>query len=398
MRHVGTLLLLGLLALALPRAVASTVFFVDPANGADGNDGQSLEGAFKTVQRCVNTLHGAPAGSQCRLRAGIYKYDSYILVEHLAGQAGNPYVVGKYAGDEGEVMFEGTVDVHAHCDPGGDVWREVAPDFASGGASARHWAATLPVGVEPWQLFVGKWGEEGEPFVNARWPDGGYNGRHDDKSIFLAKTWKHGNERSQYVDMSEDGARVPGLESILVDDGEAPALSSSGINATGASAILNIGHWKSFATTVVSHSPGSDNFTYFDMKHWGTPKYKPAHDLYYLENKLQFLDQETEWFYDTGARRLHLKTRNDEHPCGLRVQARVQAYAFRIIDTLHLTLEDMTFWATTVWAASIGAADDVNGKRLYACATQCCLSGLHEIAATHRAPGNALTRTDPPGI
>ena len=185
----------------------------------------------------------------------------------------------------------------------------------------------------------------------------------------MAKTWKHGTERSQYVDISEDGARVPGLESILVDDGAAPALSSSGINATGASAILNIGHWKSFATTVVSHSPGSNNFTYFDMKHWGTPKYKPAHDLFYLENKLQFLDQETEWFFDTGTRRLHLKTRDDEHPCGLRVQARVQAYAFRIIDTLHLTLEDMTFWATTVWAASIGAADDVNGTSLHMRAT-----------------------------
>ena len=97
------------------------------------------------------------------------------------------------------------------------------------------------------------------------------------------------------------------------------------------------------------------------MKHWGTANYKPQHDLYYLENKLQFLDQETEWFYDRFTRRLHLKTRGNQHPCGLRVQARVQEYAFRMIDVLHLTLQEMTFFGTTVWAGSLGFNDDVNG-------------------------------------
>ena len=345
-----------LLALCLLCDACSTVFYVDPINGLDSHDGQTLSAPFQSVQRCVDALHGASAGSECRLRAGQYRSGTYVLVEHLHGQPGNPYVIGKYAADEGEVVFEGTVDVHANCSAAGGLWEEVSADFGNGGAGADHWATTMPEGVEPWQVFVGRWDREGEPFVNARWPDGAYNGRWDDKSIFYARTWKHGSHESIFVDIDEDSARVPGFESTLVDDGSNPALSSSGINATGASAILNIGHWKSFATTVFNHSPGSDRFNYFDQKHWGTPKYKASHDLYYLENKLQFLDQETEWFFERGTRRLHVKTRGDQHPCELRVQARVQEYAFRIVNVQHLTLEDMTFFGTTVFAASIGDA------------------------------------------
>ena len=44
---------------------------------------------------------------------------------------------------------------------------------------AGHWSAHID-GIEPWQLFVGPPGKEGELFVAARWP----NGRWDSKSIF----------------------------------------------------------------------------------------------------------------------------------------------------------------------------------------------------------------------
>ena len=53
-----------------------------------------------------------------------------------------------------------------------------------------------------------------------------------------------------------------------------------------ASAILNIGHWKTFATKVVSHNAGDSSFKYFDQKHWGTANYKASHDLYYLGARL----------------------------------------------------------------------------------------------------------------
>ena len=182
-----------LLALCFLCDAWSTVFYVDPINGLDSHDGQTLSSAFQSVQRCVDALHGASAGSECRLRAGQYRSGAYVLVEHLHGQLGNPYVIGKYAADEGEVVFEGTVDVHANCSAAGGLWEEVSADFGNGGAGADHWATTMPEGVEPWQVFVGRWDREGEPFVNARWPDGAYNGRWDDKSIFYARAWKHGS-------------------------------------------------------------------------------------------------------------------------------------------------------------------------------------------------------------
>ena len=138
-------------------------------------------------------------------------------------------------------------------------------------------------------------------------------------------------------------------------------------SATAATSILNIGHWESFVTRVARHTPGTDRFEYYDQKYWGDVFYKPNHDLYYLENKLQFLDQETEWFYNKDTRRLHLKTRSNRHPCELRVQARVQEYAFRICNTQYLTLRDLTFFGTTVWAATLGFKDSLLGMPVQQC-------------------------------
>ena len=243
-------ILLGLLAFSSD--AVSEVFFVS-TSADDANSGGAPEEPFRTVQRCVYKLQGlqadgtvptggatqAPYGSECRLRAGVYKSDTYILVEHLKGESGNPYVVGKYEEDEGEVIFEGTVDVFPNCDKDGDSWVETTADFALGGAGSNHFtSATLDEGVEPWQLFVGHWGVEGELFVPARWPDGADNGRWDDKSMFQSKTWKRGSGDSQYVDIDEDAVREPGLESTLVDDGTSPALADSGIDATGDSGLL----------------------------------------------------------------------------------------------------------------------------------------------------------------
>jgi hypothetical protein len=171
------------------------VFYVDPVNGDDESTGLSLSQAFQTVQKCVDSLHGSPSGSECMLRGGKYPIEnsSYILIEHLRGERGKPYVVGKYAGDTADVVFEGTVNVHSHCSKINGPWDVVTADFANGGAGAEHWATTLPADIEPWQLFVGEWGVEGEMFVNARWPNGEHNGRWDDKSMFWSRTWKGGD-------------------------------------------------------------------------------------------------------------------------------------------------------------------------------------------------------------
>jgi hypothetical protein len=102
-------------------------------------------------------------------------------------------------------------------------------------------------------------------------------------------------------------------------------LSTSGINATGSSLVLKMAGEQAWATHVVSHAQGSSVLTYGELPVLESEVgNNEAHGHYFLEGKLQLLDQETEWFFDRGARMLHVKTRGDQHPCNLRVQARVQ--------------------------------------------------------------------------
>ena len=75
--------------------------------------------------------------------------------------------------------------------------------------------------------------------------------------------------------------------------GGSRSLAASGIDATGASAVLNIGHWFTFAGTVLSHGAGSNNFTYERDSGgggWKAAKYNPHADLYFLEGLLSLLD------------------------------------------------------------------------------------------------------------
>lgn len=198
--------------------------------------------------------------------------------------------MGAYEGEE--VVILGTIDAANVIDD----WTYVDGSTGAGAARAGHWTATLPTGIpEPWQLFVG-----GEMYVNARWPDA----RFDDKSMFFAKNWQHGTGSSVFI----DDVTQP---STLVSEGD--ALAISGLNATGASGILNIKHWFTFSAPVSHHIPGSNSFEYYKQPGWTGNKYRAEHDLYYLENKLEFLSAPTEWFYDRATRRLHASRKHLYH-------------------------------------------------------------------------------------
>ena len=52
------------------------------------------------------------------------------------------------------------------------------------------------------------------------------------------------------------------------------------INATGASAILNIGHWVTYTAAVREHAPGQANFTYMAADGWQVTKFVGEHSGY----------------------------------------------------------------------------------------------------------------------
>ena len=96
---------------------------------------------------------------------------------------------------------------------------------------------TAKIEQDIWQLFV-----DDEMMTNARWP----NGLWSDRTVFLNKHWAKSDKNSTHGKM--------------VDSGE-KNLAGSGLNATGAMAILNIGSFNTFTATVKDHAPGQNVFT-----------------------------------------------------------------------------------------------------------------------------------------
>ena len=148
-------------------------------------------------------------------------------------------------------------------------------------------SCSAKIDQDVWQLFV-----DGEMMTNARWPNALWSDKKSDKSSKRGK---------------------------MVDSGQKD-LAGSGINAEGAMAILNIGSFNTFTAAVKRHSPGQNFFTYDDK--FGDIKFKPGHNQYFLEDKLDFLDNAGEWFYDKGSKKVYVKTLNGMSPEG-RIRGKV---------------------------------------------------------------------------
>jgi hypothetical protein len=345
-----------------PSAHATTLY-VTNSTGTGGTG--TLADPFLSLQACVDQLVASePAGSSCELQSGIYRGVSTVTVQGLHGELEAPYLIGSAPG--ASVTLDGTLPVLGPWE-----WQEVTHTYTDGSVVVGgHWKADWPDDgrAEPWQLFV-----DGEMMVPARWP----NARWDDKTVFNDRYWAHGSMASTYCGQElrdesylgpcriVDGTAVQNGDMIYlghVASGEPLRdLAATGINATGSSAILNIGHWYTFAAPVVQHTPGTADFVYEPASGWKVRKYKPNADLYYLEGSLALLDAETEWHYDRATRTIRLKTRGDVDPAMLgEVSARVQEYAIAISGCSHIVVKGLRLFATTVYAGGEGNSANVD--------------------------------------
>ena len=128
-------------------------------------------------------------------------------------------------------------------------------------------------------------------------------------------------------------------------------LAGSGLNATGAMAVLNIGSFNTFTAIVQSHKPGTSSFSYHD--NFGPISFNPAKNQYFLEDKLEFLDHPEEWFYDKATRTVYVITTDGQSPEGRDVRGKVRTYAFNVTNCSHVIFQKLTFFSTTLWASTL---------------------------------------------
>ena len=249
--------------------ISGNVFYVDGSKGSDQNNGATTEEPFKTIQKCVEALRGP--GDECNIRAG--RYHGNVLINAKRGTAESPIIIQGYKDEQ--PIIDGTIELKPR------RWRRTR--------SGVHWAR-IPTDV--WQLFV-----EDIMMTNARWP----NALWSDKTVFLSQHWAKSAAASK--------------RGVMVDNGEKD-LGGSGLDATGAMAVLNIGSFNTFTAVVQKHAAGQSSFTYKDA--FGDIKFKPHMNQYFLEDKLEFLDQAGEWFYDKKSKRLYVKTSDGKPPGNVR--------------------------------------------------------------------------------
>jgi len=176
------------------------------------------------------------------------------------------------------------------------------------------------------QLFV-----DGDMMVEARWPDQPFDKRWD------KSTWRSTQEGSEY--------------GRIVD----PELAKTGVDWTGALAVLNVGAWQTFLRTVENHKAGGDSFQYVkdlgkrhESKQTQRKRAMKDFDRYFLYGKLEALDSPGEWFCDPKTSTLYLWPLDGRNPAGRTIEGKQRDYGFIANRKNHVQFDGLRFFAATI--------------------------------------------------
>ena len=226
--------------------------------GNDSLNNGSINSPFRTVNKALSLMN---SGDTCFIRSG--KYHQEVLIDGK-----NDIVITSF--NDEFVCFEGTSQITSNWVP----------------YDSNVYKTTLNRHI--WQLFV-----DNNQMVMARWP----NANFKDTSIYSLDTWASGIVDST---LGYPNGSYNGFE--LVDTSKFN-LGSTGIDITGAIGIMNVGSFKTFNREITSHNV-NENFFYYNSV--PNNAYRDKHHNFFLEGKLELLDQANEWFYDTTSKTLYL--------------------------------------------------------------------------------------------
>ncbi len=269
--------------------------YVSPIGVDDKSRSGEKAQPYKTV---AFALKKAVKGSRIILRAG--RYQEEVTTDNIKGTKDEPIVITAYPNEK--VLFDGTDVLHLNWQPyqNGIYRGKVAQDV--------------------WQLFINN-----EQMMPARWP----NARFDTGSIYSQQGWS-----KALIKPSSNG--------YLVDDPSKHDLAASGLNIEGSLVIANTGSYTTWTRKVTEHEVGRADF-----KHDKTPSIKNKHFNYYLEGKLEFLDEETEWFYQKDQQFVYFKPKQKLLK-NTQVKGKVRAYSFDVRKWQHVVIKNIDFFAAPI--------------------------------------------------
>ena len=278
--------------------IYSTEYYVSSL-GDSLNTG-TFDSPFLHIQQAADIIE---AGDICYIRQGVYAEN--ITIDNKDGSEGAPIIFTSY--NDERVVFDGTTLIETEWIPYVDnIW-------------------VTEIDFDVWQLFV-----DYEEMVMARWP----NAYFSDGTIWDKENhWAHG-----MIDDDENAYQ----NGTMIDKPSGDiALENLNFNIQGATAILNVGSFKTYSREVLTHN--GNTFTYTPVDLW-----KTKHHDYFLEKKLEFLDSEGEWFYDPDLSKLYFWAPNNANPNILNIRGKIQSYAFEINNSDYIEIRNLDFFGTTL--------------------------------------------------
>ncbi len=259
----------------------------------------SFNQPFLKIQQCADIMQ---PGDTCYIRQG--QYHENIIVNNKNGNSLNPLIFTNY--NDERVVMNGTLPINSLWTPFNENIWETSIDF------------------DIWQFFV-----DYEEMVMARWP----NANFLDGSIWDKENhWAHG-----LID-EDDMAYQNGT---MIDEPHGNiSLENIGFNIEGATAILNVGSFKTYSRKVLTHNGAT--FTYDPVDLW-----KTKHHDYFLENKIEFLDTQGEWYYNRDSSKVYFWPYNNMNPNLLNIIGKTQSYAFEINNSNYVEIKNIEFFSTT---------------------------------------------------
>lgn len=280
-------------------ALGQTTYYVSNSIGDDNSDG-SIDSPFETIGKAISKID---AGDSVIIRGGLYHEE--ILIDNLNSSISSPTLIKSFDGET--VVIDGTIEILGQ-------WND---DNSNSSIKVVN-------GIDDHitQLFVGN-----KQMVMARWPNAQFN----DQSIFDKHNWAEGDEST-----SQDGQ-------LYIDENKK---DPGTINLTNSVGILNVGSFKTFNKRITNHTIQNGNDLIEYDGNFGN-SFKTKHHYFFFEGKKELIDVQNEWFLDQENEMLFVFPPNGVDLNNASVRGKVRDYSVLIDNSSHVTIEGLTFFATT---------------------------------------------------
>lgn len=300
--------------------------------GSDNNNG-TISSPFKTLSKALTV---ANTNDTIIFLKGTYDIPTTDI--NIDGLTIKPYLNEK-------VIIDGTKSINdlKYTDA---TWSKLigfrSSENGTSVFSMNFYKIKIKDNVKIWQLFSDR-----KEIIHARYP----SAQWDNDNVYKLSNWGHG-----YYDKSTNG-NIPYVNGEIIDYSNNKVdlynyvknikqYIDSSFDLSGVIANLNVGSYKTF-TKIISNMNINNTDKTITLSYPTVDLWKTKHHYYYLENHLQFLNSQNEWYFDSSDNYLYVRLTNDVHPDTVDIRAKFQSYSFNITNH-NVKIYDLNFFGTTL--------------------------------------------------